>query len=76
MTPALDARGGLDELAAALEAQLRSSSLERDRSIGELTTYRVGGRAALSVEVLDAEDLAALAGVMAGSTVPVKVTRY
>ena len=73
MTPALDARGGLDELAAALEAQLRSSSLERDRSIGELTTYRVGGRAALSVEVLDAEDLAALAGVMAGSTVPVLV---
>lgn len=73
MTPALDARRDLDELAAVLAAQLRSSAIERDRSLGELTTYRVGGRAALFVEVLDAEDLAALAGVMAGSTVPVLV---
>lgn len=73
MTPALDARRDLDDLTAALEARLRSSVLERDRPVGELTTYRVGGRAALYVEVADAEDLAALAGVMAGSTVPVLV---
>ena len=73
MTPALDARRELDELATALETQLRSSTVERDRSIGDLTTYRVGGRAAVFVEVVDAEDLAALAGVMAGSTVPVLV---
>lgn len=73
MTPALDARGELDELALALEARLRSSSIERDRPVGDLTTYRVGGRAAVFVDVADAEDLAALAGIMAGSTVPVLV---
>lgn len=73
MTDALAARGDPDELAAALAGALQSSSVERDRSIGDLTTYRVGGRAALHVEIIDPEDLAALAGVMAGSTVPVLV---
>lgn len=73
MTPALDARGAIDELAAALESTLRSSTVERGRSIGDMTTYRVGGSAALFVEVADAEDLAALASVMAGSSVPVLI---
>ena len=73
MTPAVDARGAIDELGAALESALRSSTIERDRSVGDLTTHRVGGRAALFVEVVDAEDLAALAAVMAGSAVPALV---
>lgn len=73
MTPALDPHRDLDEVADALDAVLRSSAVERQRSVGELTTYRVGGRASVLVEVADAADLAALASVMAGAAVPVLI---
>lgn len=61
-----DSTRALDEVGRDLEAALRSSTVERHHPLGELTTYRVGGRAALFVEVVDAADLAVLAGVTAG----------
>ena len=61
-----DGTRALDEVGRDLEAALRSSRVERHHPLGELTTYRVGGRAALFVEVADAADLAVLAGVTAG----------
>lgn len=44
--------------------------LERDRPIGPLTTYRVGGPAARFVQVADADELARVAGALAGSGCP------
>lgn len=44
---------------------------ERDAPIGELTTYRVGGRAALLVRAETDDDLAAVADAVRASAVPV-----
>ncbi|HVB06685.1 MAG TPA: UDP-N-acetylmuramate dehydrogenase [Acidimicrobiales bacterium] len=45
----------------------------RDEPIGARTTYRVGGNAALYVELLDEEGLAAVVGAVAESKVPLLV---
>lgn len=58
----------LEALAGAL-----GDLAERDVAIGLLTTYRVGGRAALYVEPRDERDLARLAAATRGSDVPVLV---
>ena len=42
--------------------------VERDAGLGELTTYRVGGRAALRVRAESASDLAAIGAVIARET--------
>jgi UDP-N-acetylmuramate dehydrogenase len=44
--------------------------LERDRPIGPLTTYRVGGAAARFVQVADADELGRIAGALAGAGCP------
>jgi UDP-N-acetylmuramate dehydrogenase len=56
----------LDEVAAALGGA-------RDVPLGPLTTYRVGGAAAVFVEVADEATLALVAGTVAGTGVPVLV---
>ncbi len=55
-----------DELRAALKGRV-----ETERSLAPLTTYRLGGPAAVYIEPEDAADLAALAGVLADRDVPV-----
>jgi len=57
----------LHDRAARLRASLRDSQLHVEFNIGELTTYRVGGRAALFVEVQSERDLHALAGAVAAT---------
>ena len=54
-------------------AELLGPLAERDRPMGELTTYRVGGRAALFSEPGTVADLARLAGAVAASVVAVVV---
>jgi len=54
-------------------AQMLGNTAQRDRSIGELTTYRVGGAAALFSEARDLSDLLRLADVVASSGVGVLV---
>src|SRR5690606_8342738 len=60
---------------AAIEAIERLGTLrvERDRPLGPLTTYRVGGPAAALVTVEDDAQLDALASVLARHDVPVLV---
>lgn len=60
---------------AALEAALASAGVaaQRDHPIGPLTTYRVGGSAALFVAVEDVATLTALATAVARSRVEVLV---
>jgi len=60
----------LDDVAAALEARL-PGRVSRDASVAELTTYRVGGPAAVLVRVGDEAALLALASVVACSKPPV-----
>lgn len=58
----------------ALEAALSDPGRTlRDHPLGPLTTYRVGGRAARFVEVVDPEELAALARAVAALDQPVPV---
>lgn len=45
----------------------------RDRPIGPLTTYRVGGRAALAVEIASSDDLRVARDAVSASGVPVLV---
>ena len=52
-------------------ARLLGPRARRDVPIGPLTTYRVGGSAALLVEVTTEDDLRAVAAAVAGSEVPV-----
>ncbi|MEZ5140341.1 MAG: FAD-binding protein, partial [Acidimicrobiales bacterium] len=66
-----DARADPADL-AALEATL-GVLVRRDVPIGPLTTYGVGGPAALLAEVPDAEQLAAVAAAVAATPVPVLV---
>lgn len=58
----------IDAAAAVLGDRAR-----RDEPLGSLTTYRVGGRAALFVTVDDEDDLVAVARARASSGVPVLV---
>ena len=62
-------------MSAAVEraARLLGSRGHRDAPLGALTTYRVGGPAALAVTPRDEEDLAAVAAAVAESGVPVLV---
>ncbi len=62
MTDPLDVAGGV-----------LGARAERDVPIGELTTYRVGGRAALLVRAETDDDLAAVAEAVRASAVPVLV---
>ena len=52
--------------ATALEADLGASILEHDQPLGPFTTYRVGGQAALFVEVVDERDLRGFSMVARG----------
>lgn len=58
----------LDQIADRLEGLAR-----RNQPLGELTTYRVGGRAAIMVEVRDEEQLSAVRRAILGHAVPVLV---
>ncbi len=62
----------LDAVATALESVL-PGRVQREASIADLTTYRLGGPAALLVRIPDRVALAALAGVIAGERPPVMV---
>jgi UDP-N-acetylmuramate dehydrogenase len=59
--------------AVELVAQRLGDLARRDEPLGPRTTYRVGGPAALLVEVDDADTLAAVAAATAGTEVPVVV---
>jgi UDP-N-acetylmuramate dehydrogenase len=67
------ARSSLDALASALAATPVGHRLERDRDLGPLTTYRVGGAARLFVEVADATELDLVAAEVAASGAPALV---
>lgn len=58
--------GTLSEVAGA-------PSVDRDFPIGPLTTYRVGGAAAVHVHLADPEQLARVAASLAGSGVPMLI---
>jgi UDP-N-acetylmuramate dehydrogenase len=62
----------LDQLAAALEERL-SGAVDRDALIAELTTYRLGGPAAILVRVADEAALAVVADCLTCGQVPVLV---
>jgi UDP-N-acetylmuramate dehydrogenase len=64
-------RPGRGDLAAA--ARLLGGRARRDVPLGPLTTYRVGGAAALFVEASSAGDLAAVADAVAATGVPTLV---
>jgi UDP-N-acetylmuramate dehydrogenase len=59
--------------AVELVAQRLGALARRDEPLGPRTTYRVGGRASLLVEVDDAATLAEVAAATAGTEVPVVV---
>lgn len=63
---------GLDEARDLLAARL-GDRLRHDVPLGPLTTYRVGGSAALFAEVVELADLQAIAEVRAATGVPVLV---
>ncbi len=73
MTASASPARRLQSVAEELEAALDASAVERGRSIGLLTTYRVGGDAQLFVEVMSSADLAAVAAVTSSHDVPVVV---
>ena len=56
-----------------LAGEMLGTRAGRDVPIGELTTYRVGGRAALLVRAETDDDLAAVAEAMRATSVPVLV---
>ncbi len=63
----------VDAVAAALEAGLSSSTVQRDRTLGDLTTYRVGGAASVFVDLADHDDLEALVRITSTSMVPILI---
>lgn len=63
--------GRRNDLATRLEAALPAGSVTRDAPLGARTTYRVGGHAAILVEISSEADLHMLASNMVGSAVPV-----
>ncbi len=66
--PATPRSASLDRLARAL-----GGAVERDRPLGPSTTYRVGGPAALFVEVADEHHLLEVGRTLAGAETPVPV---
>lgn len=69
-----DGRSGPDvEAAAAVLAAAVGDRLRRSVPLGPLTTYRVGGSAALFVEAAGPDDLAAVARARVASGLPVLV---
>ncbi len=60
----------LDDVAAVLEARL-PNQVSRDASVAELTTYRVGGPAAVLVRIGDEAALRTLASVLTCSKPPI-----
>jgi len=62
-----------DEVALAEVMAALGRRGRRDQPLGPLTTYRVGGPAAVLVEVEDEDDLRAVRGALAGRAVPVLV---
>lgn len=63
----------LDAAEAALVGVLSDSVLRTDENVGALTTYRVGGRARLFVDVESSADLAAVVSVMSLLSLPIAV---
>jgi UDP-N-acetylmuramate dehydrogenase len=63
---------GVEETAALLHAEF-GSRLERDVPLAPLTTYRVGGGAALFVDIESVDDLVAIANVRSVTHIPVLV---
>jgi len=63
----------LDAAAVDVAAAILGDRARRDVPIGPLTTYRVGGRAALLFEAFGVEDLALAARALAASGLPVLV---
>ena len=63
-----DWRGAVEQAAAVL-----GSRGQRDRPIGPLTTYRVGGRAALALEIEGGDDLRLAGEAVSATGVPVLV---
>lgn len=61
-----------DAVIVAIEREL-GARVERDAPIGALTTYRVGGRAAVRVVVESIDDLRTVGRAIAGTDVPVVV---
>ena len=61
----------VDTAAAALD--VLGDRVRRDADIGALTTYRVGGRAALLVEAADEDDLVFVARAVEASGLPTLV---
>jgi len=59
------------ELAERLAAA--GVELRRDHPVGPMTTYRVGGRAALAAEAADLDELTRIAGATAGGDEPVLI---
>ena len=62
-----------DERERAVLAQALGGRARRDVPIGALTTYRVGGRAALFLEATGPADLALAGRALAGSGLPVLI---
>jgi UDP-N-acetylmuramate dehydrogenase len=63
---------GVEETAALLHAEF-GSRLQRDVPLAPLTTYRVGGGAALFVEIESVADLVAIANARSVTQIPVLV---
>lgn len=61
------------DVAEALARACPRSRVERDAPLGARTTYRVGGPAAVLVELAVPEEAAAAAAVMAGASAPMVV---
>src|SRR5437773_745947 len=66
-------RGWTVKAAVARAAEVLGDRARRDVPIGPLTTYRVGGRAALFLEAAGEEDLSQAAAAVAAAGVPVLV---
>ena len=70
MSPRRSSRGGHDweRVATSLRSHMPQSEVRSDAPLGALSTYRVGGRAAVLVEVGSVADLLRLASVTAAET--------
>ncbi len=63
----------LDRAALSIEKLMGADRVQRDRPIGELTTYRVGGAASIFVEIGRVSDLEMVAAAIKGEPIPVLV---
>jgi len=60
-----------DEISESFASSLENSSIERNVALGELTTYRSGGKCSLYIEVGSASDLRAVAKQTKGHQYPI-----